>query len=61
LTTNQTTSIVQSSLDEWRTLFNVSGTPANVIIDTQSGEWIVIAGAYPFENFEKEIRKMLNK
>jgi thioredoxin-related protein len=39
-------------------LFGVSGTPGNVIVDKQTGKFILIPGAYPPEKFIEEIEKM---
>jgi len=41
-------------------LFGVSGTPGNVIIDNESGEFVLIPGAYPMEKFEEEIENLKN-
>ena len=44
---------------EGRSLFGVSGTPGNVIIDNEKGTWTLIAGAYPVEEFLKVIEGIL--
>lgn len=54
------TQTVQDQTQEWRNLFGVSGTPGNVIVDNESGEFVLIPGAYPPEKFIEEIEKMMN-
>lgn len=50
---------IQASMSEGQSLFGVTGTPGNVVIDTQTGEYRVIAGAYPASEFIKNIDEML--
>jgi protein-disulfide isomerase len=45
---------------EGRELFNVQGTPWNVIIDSKTGKFVLIPGAYPAEKFIEEIEKLKN-
>lgn len=49
---------VDAQQQEGRT-FGVSGTPGNVIIDTKTGKFVLVAGAYPVEKFVEEIDKLL--
>ena len=42
------------------TLFGVSGTPSNVIIDKETGKYEIVAGAYPVDEFVNVINKMKN-
>ena len=42
------------------TLFGVSGTPGNVIVDKETGKFEVVAGAYPVEEFVNVINSMKN-
>ena len=42
-------------MSEWSTLFWVTGTPWNVILNTESGEYVLVAGAYPTSEFEKTL------
>lgn len=37
----------------------VQGTPGNIIINNKTGEYILIAGAYPVSEFERVIDKLL--
>ena len=46
---------VKDDMSEWQTLFGVTGTPGNVILNTESGEYVVVAGAYPASEFEKTL------
>ena len=39
--------------------FGVNGTPGTVIINNKTGEWELIAGAYPFSEFDRVITKLL--
>lgn len=39
--------------------FGMNGTPGNLVLDNENGNYVVIAGAYPMEAFEAEIIKML--
>lgn len=50
---------VADQLAEWSRLFGISGTPGNVLINTETGEFIVLAGAYPSSEFETVINKWL--
>ena len=64
---------LQSCIDEWRytqavndmmnqgnQLFWVSGTPGNVIIDRETGNYQLVSGAYPVETFVETINSMKN-
>lgn len=50
---------VADQMAEWTRLFGISGTPGNVLINTESGEFVVLAGAYPSSEFETVINKWL--
>ncbi|MFA5917142.1 MAG: thioredoxin domain-containing protein [Candidatus Gracilibacteria bacterium] len=39
--------------------FGISGTPASILINNETGEYEVISGAYPFEAFQKVIDSLL--
>jgi protein-disulfide isomerase len=54
------TSKVDDQTNEWRSLFGVRGTPGNVIIDRETGKFVVIPWAYPVEKFVEEIEKLKN-
>lgn len=64
-------SALQTCIDEWRytqavndmmdqayQLFGVNGTPGNVIIDRETGNYQLISGAYPVETFVEAINSM---
>ena len=66
-------SALQSCIEEWRytqavndmmneanQLFGVNGTPGNVIVDTQNGNYILVSGAYPVEEFVNAINEYKN-
>ncbi|MFK7779746.1 MAG: DsbA family protein, partial [Candidatus Gracilibacteria bacterium] len=40
-------------------LFGITGTPGNVLISNETGEYEVISGAYPVDSFEKIIDGLL--
>lgn len=44
---------------EWTNLFGITWTPGNVIINTENGEYVVLAWAYPVNQFEAIIDKLL--
>ena len=52
------TAAVNNEWNEWRKLFGVTWTPGNVIIDKETGKFVLIPGAYPPEKFIEEIEKM---
>jgi predicted DsbA family dithiol-disulfide isomerase len=43
----------------WTKEFWVTGTPWNVLINNETGEYEVISGAYPTDSFVKIIDKLL--
>ncbi len=61
LSSNRYTAKVEAEKQEWINLFNVTGTPGNVILNNESGEYVIVAGAYPYSTFEKEINTLLGK
>lgn len=50
---------VAAQFKEWQTLFSVTGTPGNVILDTVTWQFKLIAGAYPAKTFEDELNKVI--
>lgn len=54
------TSTVASQLSEGQSLFWVSWTPGNVLVDTETGRFVLIAGAYPLDRFIQELENMKN-
>lgn len=66
-------SALQACIDEWRyvqavndmmnqayELFGVSWTPGNVIVDRENGNYILVSGAYPVEEFVNAINEYKN-
>lgn len=64
---------LQACIDEWRytdavndmmnqasKVFGVNGTPGNVIVDTENGNYILVSGAYPVEDFVDAINEYKN-
>lgn len=37
----------------------ITGTPGNILLDTKTGKTKLIAGAYPYEEFQKAVNEML--
>jgi len=50
---------VTSQMATGTEIFWVTGTPGNVLINNQTGEYEVLSGAYPTENFVSIIDKLL--
>ncbi len=51
--------IIQKNLQEWQ-IFDVQWTPGNVLLDTETGEWVLVPWAYPADTFEWLLENMLN-
>ena len=49
---------VEDMMNQWRTVFGITGTPGNVIYDRENGKYQVLPGAYPVENFVSIIESM---
>lgn len=58
LDTGKYTETVANQTSEGRNLFGVTGTPGNVIIDGETGKFVLIPGAYPAEKLIEEIEKL---
>ncbi|USN57877.1 MAG: hypothetical protein H6767_06005 [Candidatus Peribacteria bacterium] len=41
--------------------FGITGTPGNVLINNETGEYEVLSGAYPTASFEDVIDRLLAK
>jgi len=50
---------VDNQMVTGQTLFGVTGTPGNVLINNETGEYEVISGAYPTESFIDVIDRLL--
>ncbi len=51
---------IRANQAEGANVFGVRGTPGNVIIDTRTGRWILIPGAYPAQAFEIVVDSFLS-
>ena len=64
---------LQTCVDEWRytqtvtdgmnqgnELFGVNGTPGNVIIDRETGNYVLVSGAYPLDAFIEAVNTLKN-
>lgn len=51
---------VQDMMSQWATIFGISGTPGNVIIDRETWKYQVLPWAYPAENFIQIIENLKN-
>lgn len=52
LDSGETADIVKSQMNEGSSLFGVTGTPGNVLLNTKTGKYVVVAGAYPASEFD---------
>jgi protein-disulfide isomerase len=50
---------VKNQMAKGTELFNVTGTPGNVLVNNETGEYEVISWAYPTTSFEEIIDKLL--
>lgn len=51
---------VNDMMDQWNQLFGVNGTPGNVIIDRETGNYRLVSGAYPVDEFVNAINELKN-
>ena len=49
---------VDTQMARWTQLFGVTGTPGNVLINNETGEYEVLSGAYPTASFEQIIDRL---
>ncbi|MDD2871494.1 MAG: thioredoxin domain-containing protein [Candidatus Gracilibacteria bacterium] len=50
---------VKDQMEAGASSFGITGTPGNVLINNETGEYDVISGAYPTSSFEEIIDKLL--
>lgn len=50
---------VKNQMKVGQEVFGITGTPGNIIINNETGEYQIISGAYPASSFETIIDKML--
>ena len=55
----EASSAVDASINEGSALFGINGTPGNVVLNRETGEFIVISGAYPVSEFENAVSQLL--
>ncbi len=49
---------VDQQTAEGRDNFGINGTPGNVIIDSKTGAFVIVEGAYPLEEFEAKLKTL---
>lgn len=54
-----TKSAVDASIQEGNSTFGINGTPGNVVLNRETGKYIVINGAYPLSKFEETLATLL--
>ena len=52
---------VKSQEQEGASIFNVTWTPWNVLINNKTWKWEILPGAYPYEAFKQKIDSLLSK
>jgi len=52
---------VNQKMAEGTNLFGVRGTPGNVLLNTETGEFILIAGAFPYTEFATKLQQLMDK
>jgi len=52
---------IDAIINEARTIFNINWTPGNVILDKQTGKYVIVNWAYPFEKFDSEVQNLMNQ
>lgn len=51
----------QDEMEEWSTLFGITWTPWNVLINNKTGKWDKLPWAYPTWSFKQKIDSLLEK
>lgn len=54
----ETKEIVKTKFEIGQSVFGVTGTPGNIILNNQTGEYHLISGAYPAEEFRRVIESL---
>lgn len=54
------TDAVNNMMSQGNQLFGVNGTPGNVIVDRENGNYILVSGAYPVDEFVNAINEYKN-
>lgn len=50
---------IQKQIDLWKSVFGISATPWNVLLNNDTWEYEIISWAFPKETFEKVVDKLL--
>lgn len=58
LDSDATADKVKSNMNEGSTLFGVTGTPGNVVLNTETGKYVVVSGAYPADAFDTVVTEL---
>lgn len=53
------TEIIKAQLKEWTDIFNITGTPGNVLVNLDTMEYVIVPWAYPSETFDGIISKWI--
>lgn len=61
ISSNKDAQLLAQHKNEWSGVFGINGTPGTVIINNESGEYILIPGAVPYPQFESAVKKLLGK
>jgi protein-disulfide isomerase len=59
-TSSEATDAVNASTSEGESVFGINGTPGNVVLNRETGKYIVVSGAYPVSEFENAVSQLLN-
>lgn len=55
-----TKTAITNTISEGNTIFGINWTPGNVVLNRETGKYIVISGAYPISKFEEAVNTLLN-
>lgn len=59
LTYKETEDKIRTKMELWTKVFWISWTPANVLINNETLEYVIISWAYPYSSFEGQINELL--
>lgn len=59
LDSNKYASRVQTEMTEWSSMFGITWTPGNVLINNKTGKWDKLPWAYPTASFKQKIDSLL--
>ncbi len=61
LDAGETKTLVAEKFSVWAEGFGITGTPWNVLINNETGEYEIVSGAYPADHFIQTINRLLGK